>query len=396
MNVLLYFHPVGSTSWTPVLDGVKEIAAQAGWHVQELNTAPSRANLQRLREFWNPIGAIVDAGGSRIRFSEKDLREFPIVFIDRDPKTLPANAFIVTQNSSATARLAARELLATGFKNFAYIPFPEKRHWSDERGTVFADAIRCNGKSLFRFQAPTDTTADSVDYLAHLRAFLDQLPKPCGIFAANDRTAEDVIVQARLLEIAIPEDLSIIGVDNYTNICERTRPTLSSIEPDFHAGGLQAAMAMLAIIGSHGTDVPIRRHCTFDPLRLVRRASTHSRGKNDPLVIRALDRIRREACLGLTAAQVVADFPCSRVSAENRFRAVTGESILSAIQAVRLDRARELLRNPNQQLKSIANFCGFKNQNSLCKFFLKETGMTMSAWRAGGRSCTGHTMSSRA
>ena len=38
--------------------------------------------------------------------------------------------------------------------------------------------------------------------------------------------------------------------------------------------------------------------------------------------------------------------------------------------------------NADQQIKAIADFCGFKSQNSLCKFFLKKTGMTMSAWRA--------------
>ena len=55
--------------------------------------------------------------------------------------------------------------------------------------------------------------------------------------------------------------------------------------------------------------------------------------------------------------------------------------MLEAIQSVRLERAKELLRNPGQQLKSIADFCGFRSQNALCKFFLKKTGMTMSAWR---------------
>ena len=33
------------------------------------------------------------------------------------------------------------------------------------------------------------------------------------------------------------------------------------------------------------------------------------------------------------------------------------------------------------QLKSISDFCGFTNPNSLRKFFLRETGMTMSQWR---------------
>lgn len=33
-------------------------------------------------------------------------------------------------------------------------------------------------------------------------------------------------------------------------------------------------------------------------------------------------------------------------------------------------------------LKAISDFCGFENPNSLRKFFLKETGMTLSAWRS--------------
>ena len=101
----------------------------------------------------------------------------------------------------------------------------------------------------------------------------------------------------------------------------------------------------------------------------------------DADVAAALDLIERESCAGLTAAQVVGTFSCSRVSAEIRFRKATGKSILEAIHAVRLERAKELLRNPHQQLKSIADFCGFRNPNSLCKFFLKETGQTMSAYR---------------
>ena len=120
----------------------------------------------------------------------------------------------------------------------------------------------------------------------------------------------------------------------------------------------------------------------YGPLRVVRRASTRVLARHDAEVAAALEMIEANACTGLTAAKVVRLFPCSRVYAEMRFRKATGQSILEAIQAVRLERAKELLRNPNQQLKSIADFCGFKSQNALCKFFLKKTGKTMSAWRA--------------
>ena len=62
MKILLYFHPHGSTSWGQVVDGVKDIAAKADWHVQEVNVRPTHKSLDELRRFWNPIGAIIDAG----------------------------------------------------------------------------------------------------------------------------------------------------------------------------------------------------------------------------------------------------------------------------------------------------------------------------------------------
>ena len=56
-------------------------------------------------------------------------------------------------------------------------------------------------------------------------------------------------------------------------------------------------------------------------------------------------------------------------------------SFFEEIHAVQLERAKQLLRDTSVQLKEISDFCGFKNANSLRKFFLRETGMTMSDWR---------------
>ena len=381
MKTLLYFHPHGSTSWGQVVDGVKDIAAKADWHVQEVNVRPTHKNLEELRKFWNPVGAIVDAGAGINELSEADLRAFPVVFIDHDPATLPRGAFSVCHDSAATATLAAKELLSTGFANFAYVTFHERRFWDEEREAAFTKAVELNGKQCSVFRTGNASSADSVSHLRRLREFVASLPKPCGVFAANDRTAENVLTVARMLNLSMPNDLSVIGVDNYVNVCENTSPTLTSVEPDFRRAGASAAMMMMEIAQSKGNFAGERKR-VYGPLRVVRRASTRIIKRDDAEVAAALEIIETKACTGLTAAQVVRLFPCSRVYAEMRFRRATGQSILEAIQAVRLERAKELLRNPNQQLKSIADFCGFKSQNALCKFFLKKTGKTMSAWRA--------------
>ena len=175
-------------------------------------------------------------------------------------------------------------------------------------------------------------------------------------------------------------DIAVVGVDNYAPICEHSTPRLTSIEPDFRRGGRLAAAVLLGLSMSKGKWRG-RRLQSFGPLRVVRRDSTRVLAVSDKAVSDALDLIRREACNGLQAVRVAALFPCSRRQADNRFRRATGRSILEEIHAVQLERAKELLRNSSIQLKAISDFCGFTHPNSLRKFFLKATGMTMSAWR---------------
>jgi transcriptional regulator GlxA family with amidase domain len=71
--------------------------------------------------------------------------------------------------------------------------------------------------------------------------------------------------------------------------------------------------------------------------------------------------------------------------ADIRFARATGRSILAEIHAVQLERAKELIGGGNMPLKTISDFCGFTNPNSLRKFFRRETGMAMSVWRTRDR-----------
>ena len=382
MNTLLYFHPVRGNSWSPIVDGVKDIALKAGWHVQEVNVPPSHRNLEELSRFWKPVGVIIDAGAGFGGISPSVLKLRPTVLIDPDPTNLPSGAYSVRHDSVATANLAARELLATGFTHFAYVPYPKDRYWSTEREAAFTKSIEINGAMCRVFRAHGASNADSPDYLRRLREFVAALPKPCGIFAANDHVAARVLTTARLLELSVPDDIAVIGVDNYANICEDTVPTLSSIEPDYYHAGTTAAMLIMEIVQTGGGPQTFRSR-TFGPVRIVRRASTRTLAHHDAEVEAALELIQKESCAGLTAGRVAGLFACSRVYAEMRFRKATGQSILEAIQSVRLERAKELLRNPNRQIKAIADFCGFKSTTALCKFFRGKTGVTMSAWRSG-------------
>lgn len=380
MKTVLYFHAATKTSAPGKIAGVMEIAAKAGWHVQVIEERPNERLLAELIRFWQPLGCIIDCGGSLSDIDAGIFRVLPTVFLDRNPATLPKRALSVAHDSFATAELAAKELLTTGCSNFAFVHPLEERHWANCREQGFLRALALNGKGAAVLK-PTGRKG-SLAFQRALREFLETLVKPCAVFAANDAIAAETLTAALALGYKVPDELAVIGVDNFADICERTQPTLTSVEPDFQGGGRQAALLLMACV-SGGR--PTERQLAFGPLRVLRRASTRILAFHDREVTSALDLIAREACLDLTAAKVVKVFSCSRGQAEIRFRKATGRSILEEIHARRLERAKELLRNPNQNLKSICDFCGFRTPGTLRKFFLKETGMTMSAYRAAQR-----------
>lgn len=382
MKTVLYFRsPSQTNAPAEKLIGTKDFAARARWHLQSPETPLVAEKLGELIRFWKPDGIIVEGGEWSIRVNPRAFARIPTVFLDQLPRHPPENHVAVLHDSLAAGQLAARELLLTGYGHFAFVPFPGSWRWNEERREGFLEALQLNGRSAEVFNV-RGTSLDAPTYALALRKFLAALPKPCAVFVANDRPAEKVIAEARGLGLDLPDELAVLGVDDYTPICEHTQPTLSSVKPDFRGGGFLAALALAALMRD-GADFRGERLRRYGTLGIVRRASTRI-----PLVAgdresaAALELIRTRATAGLRAEEVMKTYSCSRTLAAARFRRATGRSILEEIHAIQLEKAKSLLADSTMPLKVIADFCGFRNPNSLRKFFRRETGKAMSAYRA--------------
>lgn len=386
MDTILYFQPPQQPYIPGKLAGVREIAARRGTHVQVVLQNLTAKLVDELSRFWNAIGAIVECATRTAPLDTSMFGALPVVLFSPPPGQRVAPALSVSHDSAATARVAARELLRTGFEHFAFVPSPEPNYWSRTRERVFRDAIRKHGNDCAAFHAKSppdilDGEPSSIAWQTELRLFLDALPKPCGLFAANDVVGETVLKAARFEGIGVPDELAVLGVDNDERVCNRCEPLLSSIDPDFRRAGMLAAELLLEAAAKGGTP-PATGRLSFGPLRVVFRESTRIGATSDKHVAEALALIRRNACAGLRAEQVAAVFPCSRRLAFARFRKATGHTILEEIHAVQLETVKQLLETTDIPLKALSDFCGFENPNSLRKFFRRETGATLRAWRA--------------
>ena len=159
--------------------------------------------------------------------------------------------------------------------------------------------------------------------------------------------------------------------------CENAVPTITSIEQDFRGAGRLAADLLARLIAD--PKLP-EEHLKFGPVRLERRQSSRSFKLKDPRITRAVERIRRDATTGISAADILAEIPLSRRLAEKRFLAATGKTILQEIQDVRLEKVFELLAT-DIPIGHIASRCGMQSDSFLKRFFKTRTGMTLREWR---------------
>jgi DNA-binding LacI/PurR family transcriptional regulator len=233
MDTILYFQSPTKTSAPDKIAGVRRHAAVADWHVQAMDGIPSPKALEGLVSFWHPLGIILDCGGGYQEIPTDLFAGLPTVYLDRNPRTMPADTSCVSHDSVATGQLAAKELLVAGHPNFAFVPYPQPRFWSDDRERGFRDALALNGLTCETFDGGGRGTLQSVAWQKSLRRWIEQLPKPCGIFAANDAVAAEVLIAAAQTGFDVPREIAVCGVDNFAPICEHTVPTLTSIQPDF-------------------------------------------------------------------------------------------------------------------------------------------------------------------
>lgn len=377
--VLTFCEEDGRRSFPMIMDGICKFARSRKWHIENISSKDRQMQIDRLLDFWKPIGCIAETG-PEATLPRKAFGRIPVVFFNREPFRTDGNASVVEMDHPASVRVAVSELLGENPVHVGFVPFLiPSRSWCRLREKAFRDCLAATPTDSSVFQPKCRTRRISrVDFIRQLRPWLRKLPRPCGILAANDETASVVAVACSMEGFAIPNDIAIIGIDDDPVICRNSDPEISSVRPNFTQGAYMAAKLL---------DRAIRhpkwpgKHVVYPPEGVVRRDSTRFFVRKDSEVAAALALIKAKACSGLTADEVRKTFSFSRRTADERFRIATRQSILEAIHETRLQRMKELLSNPAQELDSIANLCGYSSRNAACKFFRLKTGTTMTDWR---------------
>jgi LacI family transcriptional regulator len=187
----------------------------------------------------------------------------------------------------------------------------------------------------------------------------------------------------RRLDLLVPEDVAIIGVDNDELMCELTNPPLSSVEQGSRRIGFEAAALLDQLMAGQK---PTQLRFTVEPEGIVARQSSDTLAIEDVEVAAALRFIRKNACEGIQVPDVVRSLAISRSAIEMRFKAVTGRTIHSEIQRVQIERARQLVTTTDLSLKQVAVEAGFRYLQHMTTLFRLHLGQTPSEYRKHSRT----------
>jgi LacI family transcriptional regulator len=361
-----------------VLRGINAYAAQARNWV--FGMAAQTSDLPLMLQTWRPAGVLAF---TYINEEPKKLATLgiPVVSFANIDSTLPLP--MVGVDDVAVGRMAAEHLLDRGFRHFAFVGCP-LFDYSNQRQSGFDQVLKEAAFPCQLFHDPTPPNAASVwAWMPDptIQQWLMALPRPIGIFAANDAIGLRVSELCRQLGLRIPEDIALLGVDDDDLFCALAHPQLSSIKTPLERIGYEAARLLDGLVNGNAAEKPGGQPILLPPVGVVTRRSTDILAIDDADLAAAIRLIQDNAHRPVGIRQLMRQVPLSRRSLERKFQAALRRSPLEELIRVRLQRAKDLLSGTDLPIWAVAEQSGFGAHKRLSMMFHKKVGLTPRAYR---------------
>jgi LacI family transcriptional regulator len=247
-----------------VIGGIEEVLESADKHLV-LSSLKRREDLLDLAREGRVDGLLV-VGCDVSDEVLGALREYrvPAVLIDHAFPGLPS---VVTDHEQA-GRLAARHLVATGARRYAFVSENLDNPNFGARLSAFREELAAAGAELEARAVAAGGDAWDGGYYAMERV-LDAMPEPPdAVFAANDPAAMSALKALAARGLRAPDDVSVVGVDDI-HLAAHHEPPLTTVRVDKLGLGRTGARLLLEHLEGH--EVPER---TTLPTELVVRGTT--------------------------------------------------------------------------------------------------------------------------
>ncbi|CAK9886640.1 MAG: Xylose operon regulatory protein [Candidatus Erwinia impunctatus] len=291
----------------------------------------------------------------------------------------PPVHYVATDNN-ALVDAAFSHLKEKGLRRFAFYGLPPEsgKRWAAEREYAFLQRASAEQHAVSVYQGMTTPPEKWQHAQYQLADWVKTLAPYTGIIAVTDARARHLLQVCEYLNIAVPDTLSVIGIDDEEMTRYLSRVALTSVRQGTREMGYRAAALLHQLLEQQA--VPQQR-ILIPPAEVIARRSTDFRSLRDPAVIQAMHYIRLQACKGIKVEQVLDAVGLSRSNLEKRFRHETGHSIHLAIHQEKLERARYLLTAIALSMSEVAQMCGYPSLQYFYTVFCKEYNITPKVFR---------------
>jgi len=157
-------------------------------------------------------------------------------------------------------RLATEQLLLAGRRRLAHVTGPERFESVRLRREGMYQALTAHDVDISTERILSGPWQEMWGHEAVARLF-DVDRRVDGIFCGSDLIARGVVDALRERGARVPDDVAVVGFDNWEIIAAATRPSLTTVDTQLHDLGRMAGLRLRAMIGGARESGVVRLPC---------------------------------------------------------------------------------------------------------------------------------------
>ncbi|MBT3277828.1 MAG: substrate-binding domain-containing protein [Phycisphaerales bacterium] len=343
--------------------GVVEYARRAGWMLDGTYAYSHQINPRQVYD-----GAVVSMRSDDSPLAEcvRELaaRGVPIVDLSRKDNSFPK----VWEDDLAIGQLAGEHLLGGGHRSLGFVGMTPTALNIFDRCTGLKEFARTHECDFYEIWLDEDDVAQK----------MMDLPRPVGLLTGNDLVAIRFLELCLEYKIRVPEECSVLGVDDDELQAYASYLSLSSINTDPEGKGYKAARLLDELLGGAAVPTePVR----LQPVGISQRESTDAIALTHPELARAMEFLRKNFTSPITISDLDAVIGISRRHLQDLFRKHVSRTPLDELLRLRLNHARLLLRTSSLSIGDIARQSGLGNAHRLSRLFRQNYNVSPGRYR---------------
>jgi LacI family transcriptional regulator len=207
-------------------------------------------------------GLVVTARRADQRLAiEQAARGLPVVYVFSQVEN--PDALCLLPDDEGGARLAVSHLAALGRRRIAHITGPGRFETVRLREMGWRKALTDSGLEAGANDCRPGQWSEAWGREAAQSLMLRRRTAPDALFCGNDQIARGAIDALREMGFAVPDDVAVVGFDNWDVMAEAARPALTSVDMNLEVLGREAGASLLDMMGGRALKGVRRLPCSL-------------------------------------------------------------------------------------------------------------------------------------